>query len=66
MRGGQFALADEAISLVRVLIMIKDYYIYIMTNKKDGVLYVGVTNDLRRRVWEHKTKVKKLEFYKQI
>ena len=33
----------------------KEYYIYIMTNKKDGTLYTGVTNNLRRRVEEHKS-----------
>jgi putative endonuclease len=32
-------------------------YVYIVTNARNGTLYVGVTSDLRRRVWEHKTKV---------
>lgn len=31
--------------------------VYIMTNKNNSVLYVGVTSDLRVRVWEHKNKV---------
>jgi len=37
--------------------MNRQYYIYIMTNKRKTVLYTGVTNDLTKRVYEHKAKL---------
>ena len=33
-----------------------DYYVYMLTNKSNAVLYTGVTNDLERRVHEHRQK----------
>jgi putative endonuclease len=32
------------------------YFVYILTNKKEGVLYIGVTSNLVKRVFEHKSK----------
>ena len=37
--------------------MPKSYYVYIMTSKRNGTLYTGVTNDLKRRVYEHKNNI---------
>lgn len=36
--------------------MEKKGFVYIMTNKKNGTLYVGVTSNLERRIFEHKNK----------
>jgi putative endonuclease len=37
--------------------MEKQFAVYILANKKDGVLYIGVTSNLTKRIWEHKNKV---------
>src|SRR5437764_14833145 len=34
--------------------MEKKYYVYVMTNEENYVLYTGVTNDLKRRAYEHR------------
>ena len=34
-----------------------NYYIYIITNKNNSTLYIGVTNNLERRIYEHRNKL---------
>ena len=34
--------------------MPKTYYVYILASKRNGTLYIGVTNNLGKRVWEHR------------
>jgi putative endonuclease len=33
------------------------YYVYLLASRRYGTLYLGVTNDIVRRVWEHKNKI---------
>jgi len=35
----------------------KTYCVYILSSKKDGTLYIGVTSNLKKRIWEHKEKI---------
>jgi len=48
--------SPEAISWYSTAVN-SQYYVYIMTNTSNRVLYTGVTNDLKRRVYEHKEKL---------
>ena len=32
------------------------YYVYILASRKDGAIYIGVTNDIVRRIYEHRMK----------
>jgi len=37
--------------------MEKDFFVYMLANKPGGVLYVGVTSNLSKRIWEHREKI---------
>jgi putative endonuclease len=37
--------------------MEKQFFVYMMASQKNGTLYIGVTSDLKKRVWEHKNNV---------
>jgi len=39
------------------MVFTKKYYVYLLTNWNNKVIYVGVTNDLSRRIYEHKNKL---------
>jgi putative endonuclease len=42
---------------IRIVEMSRSYFVYILANRPRGVLYVGVTNNLARRVSEHRAKI---------
>ena len=33
----------------------KNYYVYILAIKKNGTIYIGITNNLAKRIYQHKT-----------
>ena len=35
----------------------KDFWVYILASKRNGTLYIGVTSDLAKRIWEHRNGV---------
>ena len=35
----------------------KNYFVYILAKNRNGTIYIGVTNNLTRRIWEHKNKI---------
>lgn len=35
----------------------KIYCVYILASKRNGTLYIGVTSELKKRIWEHKNKI---------
>ena len=37
--------------------MENQYYIYILARKRNGTLYIGMTNNLQKRLYEHKNKI---------
>jgi len=37
--------------------MKKYYYVYILASKRNGTLYIGVTSNLIKRVWQHRNKI---------
>jgi putative endonuclease len=37
----------------------KQFYVYILSSKRNGTLYIGVTSELAKRIWEHKSKLVK-------
>ena len=41
------------------------YYVYILSNWSDSVLYIGVTSNLQRRLYEHKNHLDKKSFTSQ-
>jgi len=54
--GLRLIATSSAISSI-ICLMSKQYYVYIMTNKRNTVLYTGVTNDLSKRVYQHREKL---------
>lgn len=49
--------SGEATAGRNILMSERNYYVYLLTNWNNKVMYVGVTNNLERRIYEHKNKL---------
>jgi len=38
-------------------VLMRKYFVYILASKENGTLYIGVTNDIEKRIWEHKNNI---------
>ena len=52
-----FVIASTAKQSYNDPIMNKQFYVYIITNQNNNVLYTGVTNDIQKRIFQHKQKL---------
>jgi putative endonuclease len=58
------SLTFSTFNIEKIRSGMKTYYVYIITNKPNGTLYIGFTDDLNRRIREHKSGVCKGFAYK--
>ena len=57
-RHGDLLAAEGSVVMTRGRrVTNRHYYVYMMTNKHNTVLYTGVTNDLKKRAWQHREKL---------
>jgi putative endonuclease len=45
--------------------MEKNFYVYLLASRRNGTLYVGVTSELLKRIWEHKNKLVEALFHEE-
>lgn len=54
-------IQDRSVGIINYSKKMKEYnfYVYILANKRNGILYVGITNNILTRILQHKQKLKK-------
>ena len=58
----KFDLFYIQIKIINFVAIEYQYYVYILSNKKNGTLYIGMTDNIARRIEEHKSKINKDSF----